>query len=98
HTAVHSIPTRRSSDLTIYFAKSNLAGQWEALPVFLMLEKANEQDCSVALCLPAADPTDLEWGVVCTKADEGRPVTIDESLKDIRSEEHTSELQSRENL
>lgn len=68
---------------TIYVAKANTDGEWQAIPLFKMLEKANDTGCSVSLCLPAADATDLEWGVICTSADEARPVTVDESLKDI---------------
>lgn len=66
---------------TIYFAKPNDDGEWEAIPAFTMLEKANETHCSVSLTLPATIE-DLEWGIVSTSADEGRPVTAEESLKD----------------
>ncbi len=54
----------------------------QAIRVFTFLEKANEEDCSVSLCWPATIEG-IDWGVVVTQADEGRPITVDESLKEI---------------
>src|SRR5690606_41471144 len=86
HRDLHSFPTRRSSDLT----RSMLASA-----------------VLVALAM-GATPVAAQEAEAPAATEEQRPTTLsgltvtaqkrEEQLQDVRSEEHTSELQSRENL
>lgn len=69
-------------DIFISKEKDGKTGAPLAIRVFTFLEKANEEDCSVSLCWPATIEG-IDWGVVVTQADEGRPITVDESLKEV---------------
>src|SRR5690606_41017536 len=82
-------PTRRSSDLTASFAMGMLdegAGQYDALSF-----------------ADAADRLGMQWGTGAGLDDASVYVSalkmnLEPSIELMRSEEHTSELQSRENL
>src|SRR5690606_40275144 len=94
-TAFPSFPTRRSSDLEKKVAKS---GEAEILTVGMMLRLTEVEDQHPngykkwLKGLPVKDRSALR------KAMEETEVGIDTTLAVTRSEEHTSELQSRENL
>src|SRR5690606_41084260 len=91
-TALSSFPTRRSSDLQLRqssaFAALQDAHQW------LLADLTADRDCAQSLdaCRRAALAVDARLDAFFTasiaRADDFGP----------RSEEHTSELQSRENL
>src|SRR5690606_40960298 len=96
--SLHSFPTRRSSDL--------------ALPVNIMVAARAQHDSVVEVGAPPAFPpanvvgfavfgrrVTLRASAVAFK--EREPLSAREhadSASEVRSEEHTSELQSRENL
>src|SRR5690606_41638422 len=88
HRVLHSFPTRRSSDLTVAFA----AGWWvnaqraEARISFLKKEHAEQA---------------MRAGAHALESYSRMEKTKDDAIKSAqarRSEEHTSELQSRENI
>src|SRR5690606_41805882 len=91
HPAILSFPTRRSSDLNPYLV---ITGLLVILAVMIQLSKlpeVNESDDTAGVRNPAAEKKSvfqfpqLVFGVVAL-------------FFSSRSEEHTSELQSRENL
>src|SRR5690606_41707455 len=84
----HSYPTRRSSDLLLLPA-ARLEGACEGLLHAV-------QVAQVDIVLPIGD---LDPGVPERLGDGQPELRLNgESAHDVRSEEHTSELQSRENL
>src|SRR5690606_42165620 len=88
HPDLHSFPTRRSSDLATAAADPHLVANVLALD---FPEVAKPEPGVGALDLLAVGADDLlEQAVVVTDA-------VAEA-RQVRSEEHTSELQSRENL
>src|SRR5690606_42121240 len=86
HRPLHSFPTRRSSDLVL------LKNERDLLPL--------AADVSLAVIGPLADSeADMIGSWSAAGEREERPVTLLEGIRArVRSEEHTSELQSRENL
>src|SRR5690606_41745374 len=86
HLLLHSFPTRRSSDLE---------GTAQAVPSLHVLPSSPISPRRTAPrppSVPAAHPTK---GCLCERTQ--RPLRLDDP-RSARSEEHTSELQSRENL
>src|SRR5690606_41282655 len=89
HVDAHSLPTRRSSDLVNAAQRSRLPGSRCSRPM-LPLIRPTQPSSSVACAatfrriLPSRSPP-------CCRPRSTR-------VKRLRSEEHTSELQSRENL
>src|SRR5690606_42016992 len=86
--ALHSFPTRRSSDLVAQIAER--AGG--TIPTYLMTSFATDEEVrrtGAALSTPRAPVTTFAQGISLRVTPEGAL---------FRSEEHTSELQSRENL
>src|SRR5690606_41644420 len=78
---IHSLPTRRSSDLAAY----------------------TDIDVHDLLAFRRHATSQRDWGVIREIAEnlESSPelfTRIVQALRELRSEEHTSELQSRENL
>src|SRR5690606_41505132 len=89
--ALHSFPTRRSSDLTLINPMglharpaAALAGELGAMDVDIEINGVDAQSVMMLMTLGAGQGTELN--VAATGPDAQR------------SEEHTSELQSRENL
>src|SRR5690606_40573681 len=97
HPAPHSFPTRRSSDLT------TLANRGKRLkPQFV--QKITDYDGRVLeqfdepIVLNELDIPDEYWDAVINGMESGVSRAFDGFPHSFRSEEHTSELQSRENL
>src|SRR5690606_40719092 len=98
HRALHSFPTRRSSDLWLSAMICEYSGLAYA-PVITMTSAVMVQTMTVSMngSSSATMPSRAGYGVraaECAIAAEPAPA----SLENARSEEHTSELQSRENL
>src|SRR5690606_39709091 len=93
--ALHYVPTRRSSDLMgpgVVGTASSLGTS--AVEVAGIVDAADRMGARVALCarVSGADPRDRHRGV----SHHVRTILGLAAVR--RSEEHTSELQSRENL
>src|SRR5690606_41215371 len=86
HRDLHSFPTRRSSDLL-------RVSSFPFTPIIAYVVKF----CSrISILSPGRMPSEVKFLVPeLTTSD---PWDVERSLPTIRSEEHTSELQSRENL
>src|SRR5690606_40424692 len=86
----HSFPTRRSSDLAIFLATLSYA------------QGPNRQITVTGKVIDAGTSEPLEFAtLVLQKVDDPNVITggiTDQNGEFRRSEEHTSELQSRENL
>src|SRR5207253_8926379 len=97
HRSRHSFPTRRSSDLLAFALNSpvlaadhNLAGTWKA-------SFTTESGQAIESTLKLKQDGDKLSGVAIGR--NGNETPLDEiSLTGDRSEEHTSELQSRGHL
>src|SRR5690606_41516684 len=83
HRALHSFPTRRSSDLPL--APRRGAGGRRCVPT----------PAAVLRCVPAPGGAERHGQATAPVAVRR---TLSRTSADARSEEHTSELQSRENL
>src|SRR5690606_40106748 len=89
HLSLHSFPTRRSSDLDGHASPANVDSE---VLIRNKLERRFRRRAHVLVevdrprCL---SDEQVEIAIV---------VDVDESRSGVRSEEHTSELQSRENL
>src|SRR5690606_41328265 len=93
---LHSFPTRRSSDLRLTYAYYE--GTWDNLPNFnaltpILTGDINNFDISIA---PKADYFAFKFDGKILIETPGTYTFY--TASDDRSEEHTSELQSRENL
>src|SRR5690606_41428148 len=95
---LHPFPTRRSSDLA--FAWGRLAAidpesVYEAAGVVRNAPTTAEATPRALASLPPGEWESTEWGATSAPA----PLRAEDELRHVpRSEEHTSELQSRENL
>src|SRR5690606_40302151 len=92
---LHSLPTRRSSDLDEDPLVAGVLDP-EPPPVELLVDELDELEPE---SLPEPDDPDVDASDLDPSALEPSP--LDEPDRDpesFRSEEHTSELQSRENL
>src|SRR5690606_39334473 len=87
-TQLHTFPTRRSSDLCL----SNEAIMPSTVTCTLSIRAARWGDAGVCNLYASSQQRTLLWGV------SDRMVSVSVSSSSPRSEEHTSELQSRENL
>src|SRR5690606_41988905 len=87
---LHSFPTRRSSDLRAVVA--DLSRAHPDLPD--LVERVDIYKWGHAMVRPTPG---FIWGEERTRAQAG-PARVHFAHSDLRSEEHTSELQSRENL
>src|SRR5690606_41454718 len=97
HDHLHSFPTRRSSDLDFVFLEEG-----QDPDSFLRRFGAERFQKKIAEALSLADfmIQHLARGLALDQA-AGRAAlakAVSEKIRKIRSEEHTSELQSRENL
>src|SRR5690606_41713909 len=88
HRDLHSFPTRRSSDLveSMDYSKLYINGQWVESNSKDFIEVENPANREIIGRVPRANKADVDYAVKAAK----------EAFE--RSEEHTSELQSRENL
>src|SRR5690606_39565751 len=91
HPILHSIPTRRSSDL--YF--------FDLMVHYLYINKSNEAS-GRSMCTLALVPTTCLFSLLndhhnCSFCASNALETV-VAHPHVRSEEHTSELQSRENI
>src|SRR5690606_40579489 len=84
HPALHSFPTRRSSDLISIHADAFMTPNPQGASVFALSTKG-ASSAAARWMAKKENAADLVGGVNL-------------KTKDARSEEHTSELQSRENL
>src|SRR5690606_40226821 len=96
-TMLHSFPTRRSSDLNIHdpgittlellcYALTDLTYRTEyAIPDLLATEEGTVANIK-------------KHFLTAKNIFPNKPITVQDYRKILRSEEHTSELQSRENL
>src|SRR5690606_40072293 len=84
---LYSFPTRRSSDL-------GAAGQHHVVAVLVQLDDLR-LDLAADVGLQIADATHLDQR---SREEPTQADVEDQAALDDRSEEHTSELQSRENL
>src|SRR5690606_40601841 len=90
HRALHSFPTRRSSDLRSSCSRISRAAKSMSVP---QLNSTRTRDCPRV----EVELTFVTLPTVVITSSMGR-VTWDSTSWGARSEEHTSELQSRENL
>src|SRR5690606_40591666 len=88
HRALHSFPTRRSSDLEVLQLVNN-AGMIKVAEIDQVSPQALQDTLAVNLVAPLL----LLQGLLPAMRRRGYGRVVN-----IRSEEHTSELQSRENL
>jgi hypothetical protein len=65
----------------LYFSGPSLDGHLRVMPAFTLIEKANEDGCSVSIC-HLAEADGFDWSIVATGADEARPVTTNQLLAD----------------
>src|SRR5690606_41858364 len=87
---LHSFPTRRSSDLPAY-SSSNASSNMEAQP------SSPPRDWEPTIASTNSSPSSAA-GTNALRASSGQLAAFDNRVSTSRSEEHTSELQSRENL
>src|SRR5690606_41665319 len=92
HRDLHSFPTRRSSDLS-GFRKTNNNLSMAQKEAYLIVD-IGTGNARVGVVTPAGDILAIKRENVQYHAD----ANYEESIYFNRSEEHTSELQSRENL
>src|SRR5690606_39703721 len=92
HPSLHSFPTRRSSDL--FFATRFVWPTWELYSVHTYLEKSLRV---IKLYIIEVKYYYIKKGEPPTSYKLARKNAFIE-VGNLRSEEHTSELQSRENL
>src|SRR5690606_40311461 len=97
HLLLHSFPTRRSSDLWLTFQfHEAVRAQWR--PVVRPPRLGGNRKMGVFASRSPFRPNSLGLSVVSNQGlrrENGRLLL---RIRDHRSEEHTSELQSRENL
>src|SRR5690606_42016173 len=91
HRDLHSFPTRRSSDLHLGEGLGNLKGAGHAKPAHTVradARRVSAEEMHAAAVGPVGASDGIEKGRLAGAV----------GADDARSEEHTSELQSRENL
>src|SRR5690606_40891016 len=90
HRDLHSFPTRRSSDLKFLINDNGQSMDYvTARSEFYIV-------CAGDIYTLMVTPKDISGQTI--RLSTGAKVRIEENQKLLRSEEHTSELQSRENL
>src|SRR5207302_11373568 len=89
HQHLHSFPTRRSSDLMIEMRRRGHAATQDSSPTIREGADADSRQGAEPQSDAKIESREIKLAIV------GRPNVGKSSL---RSEEHTSELQSRENL
>src|SRR5690606_39343824 len=96
HTMLHSFPTRRSSDLPS-FIFWNIPLSPLRLHLFFLTCDGNQvfRTCSTSEAVSSKTPTIRPWS---SRSPFTSFTPAANALYNKRSEEHTSELQSRENL
>src|SRR5690606_40831893 len=90
----HSFPTRRSSDLRMPIPGPIYASEAECAAV-LAVEGSQPRDPSIRLAGSYVNFLIVNGGIIAPSFDDPHDSEAEAIL---RSEEHTSELQSRENL
>src|SRR5690606_41251714 len=89
-----SFPTRRSSDLIMEGASRDMKDRYGVLAYIMsVFQSATEADLIRFTLTLDGEQTEVE-GIACLVANANKIGTLELT----RSEEHTSELQSRENL
>src|SRR5690606_42011844 len=96
HQDLHSFPTRRSSDLEVIIIGGSYAGLSAALALGRSLRKVlvidSEKPCNIQT------PHSHNFLTQDGQTPAAISTLAKKQVKKYRSEEHTSELQSRENL
>src|SRR5690606_40767927 len=94
---LHSFPTRRSSDLETIRVPDIGSGEGEVIELFVKVGDRIEADQSILTL--ESDKASMEIPAPKAGVVKSLKVKMGDKLKEgDRSEEHTSELQSRENL
>src|SRR5690606_41798243 len=94
---LHSFPTRRSSDLQLFDTGDSSFSCTLSIGIATINETSTSADDCLENCLQAIATLHKSGGPGGNNAEFHEPVyTL--SSPDMRSEEHTSELQSREKL
>src|SRR5690606_40388516 len=96
--AVRSVPTRRASDLSEPGRSTGEAGAIRQVPCFCVPRRPEKTagESKRGRHSQSIEPSSQTWALVCMSPI--RPYCSIRGRRFIRSEEHTSELQSRENL
>src|SRR5690606_39775493 len=95
---LHSFPTRRSSDLWIVVHTFKLGGEWVFIQRFLAVKSPKDARKSAYLLGILYLVSPVIWMLPAMIYRIVDPNANPEQAYFLRSEEHTSELQSRENL